>query len=280
MKKLLVIFGFILSLAVRSAWSEEPADDAVSVAEARQIEEQVAVPADETLAEDTISESENNTLGMAIAEDGSINFIGKNENGEVIEVPLTVEQVIHTGYDQLGEIKKLVLEKEEDDLYADSEVQPLNKEMSNEERQNENSTELTNLFDEKKLPELLCSDIGLKKQVEQYIYQNINKHTTRSVVEKRLRVLLVKNLKDFDEITAEEVTGKNKFEALAAIMELKVNRVIPIYRICASKGNDYSKFESVYVIIYADQDYYKVVVANLIPTSDQIDEATFIYNWQ
>lgn len=274
MKKIFVIFSFILSLVTGPAWSEEPADNTVQTAEPQQVEEQTAEPATEAQS----TETESKTLGMTIAEDGSINVVG-DENGEIVEIPLMVEQVIHTGYDQLGEIKELVLEKDEDDLYADSAIQPLDKEMSGEERQGENNSDFTDLFGDKKLPELLCSNAGLKKQVEDFIYQNINKQETRSVVEKRLRVLLVKNLKDFVEITPEDIAGKNKFEALAAVMELKVNRSTPIYRICASKGNDYSKFESVYVVIYADQDYYKVIVSNLMPTPNRMDEATFIYNW-
>lgn len=276
MKKILLVISFILALSAHPAFCEEISDATVQASQT-DVEEKDSVNADASTAE-TAPASEDKTLGMTIGEDGSIQ-VAVDKNGELVEVPLTVEEVIHTGYDQLGEIKSLVLEKDEDDLYADPEIKPLNKEMSGEERSDKNNTDFTDLFGEKKLPELLCSDAKLKQQVEDFIYQNINKQETRSVVEKRLRVLLVKNLKDFAEITAEDITGKNKFEALAAVMELKVNRFTPIYKICASKGNDYSKFESVYVVIYAYQDYYKVVVSNLMPTPNRMDEATFIYNW-
>lgn len=261
MRKILFIIGLLCCWSLNVAHSEEAeSNNAVTTEQENTETPETNGPSDEISANDQVD---------------------KTNDAQETELSDTEEPmvIIHTGYEQIGEIKYKELDKSEDDLYADSEVKPLDKKMSPEELTNENNSDLNVLLEDKKLPELLCSDANLKKQVEDFIYMTINKQETRSVIEKRKRILMVNNLHNFKEISSDEITGDNSFEALASIMELKVNRNKQIYRVCASVGNNYDKFESVYVIIYQDNDYYKVVVSNLMPTPNQMDKAVFTYSW-
>ena len=261
MKKILFIFGLCLCMTVRPAFCEEKSEVTQQASEVKQVDNNAPAATEEIQSKaDETSEADN-------------------AQGNVEEKPLDEKDMVHYGYEQMGEIKYLELDENEDDLVTDTNVKPLNKKMSHEERIEPDNTDFSVLNDETDLPPLQCSDEKLKQQVEHYIYQTINRQGTSSALEKRERILLVKNLHNFKEVESEDVVGKNKYEALAAVMELKVNRKLPVYRICASKGNDYDKFESVYLVLYKHQGYYKVVVSNLMPTLNKMDEATFIYNW-
>ena len=189
------------------------------------------------------------------------------------------EVTVHTGYDKIGEVKKMSLNAEEDDLYTDAEVVPMDKEISDTER----ITEGIQIFSEsenQQMPALTCDNPSLKQQVLNFIHQKINKSETRSVIEKRLRALLVKNMQDFKEITNEEIVGKNAFNTRSAMMELRVNKHFPAQRVCESKGNKFNGFESIYAVIYEDEGYHKVIVTNFMVSPNKTDDATFIFNWQ
>lgn len=186
---------------------------------------------------------------------------------------------VHMGYEKLGEINKLSLTAEEDDLYTDTKVVPMDKEMSDTERSDED-IRIFNDNEGLKLPALTCDNPALKQQILNFIYQKINKSETRSVIEKRVRALLVKNMQDFKEITNNEIIGKNAFNTRAAMMELRVNKHFPAQRVCESKGNEFDGFESIYAVIYEDEGYYKVIVTNFMVSPNKTDDATFIFNWQ
>lgn len=186
---------------------------------------------------------------------------------------------VHMGYEKLGEINKLSLTAEEDDLYTDTKVVPMDKEMSDTERSDED-IRIFNDNEGLKLPALTCDNPALKQQILNFIYQKINKSETRSVIEKRVRALLVKNMQDFKEITNDEIIGKNAFNTRAAMMELRVNKHFPAQRVCESKGNEFDGFESIYAVIYEDEGYYKVIVTNFMVSPNKTDDATFIFNWQ
>lgn len=202
-----------------------------------------------------------------------------NEAAESAE-NITPEVTIHMGYEKFGEIKKMTMEAQEDDLYADTNVEPLNKEMSEMERNAEN-LEIFDNSDSKQASEILaCDNPALKQQIINFIYQKINKNETRSVIEKRVRALLVKNMQDFKEITNDKIVGKNAFNTRAAMMELRVNKHFPAQKVCASKGNKFDDYESIYAVIYEDEGYYKVIVTNFMTSPNKTDDATFIFNWQ
>ena len=59
------------------------------------------------------------------------------------------------------------------DFDESTEIKPLTKELSATESAQENSTGLTDVDDGQPLPEILCSDAKLKKQVENFIYTYI-----------------------------------------------------------------------------------------------------------
>ena len=189
------------------------------------------------------------------------------------------DTTVHIGYEQLVEIKKMSLTPEEDDLYADTTLAPLNKEMSDEERGEKDITIFQNTEKQRNF-ELKCDNPMLKQQVINFIYQKINTNETHSVPEKRLRALLVKNVRDFKEIRSDKLSDKNAFNARAVVMELRVNKHFPLQKICESKGNEFNKFESIYIVMYEDEGYYKIIVTNLMSSPNKSDDATFIFNWQ
>lgn len=188
---------------------------------------------------------------------------------------LEVGRIMH------GEIKRQSLEASEDDLYSGSDIVPLDKEMSLEERAQPQSTDVYYIDRQDMPPELMCDNEKLHRQVVSFLDANLKAGFSDSVLQKRARVLLLRNLQPFSEIAAEEIDGKN-YELSASLAYLKINKKRESYKICISKNNqydDYPKFNDVIIIIYPFANFYKIVVTNLLDKPEKIDDATFIYNW-
>ena len=188
------------------------------------------------------------------------------------------EEVINTmpNGDPVPHIYKL---EDESVLPESNDVEPLNIELSEDEKSQENSTGIYDIEENKPMPELECSNPNLIRQVKDFIYNNINRVGTNSVVEKRNRILLVKNLHDFEDITGQELSGKDSFSASSVMAHLKINEGKEIYKLCKSSGNLSKEFANLYVVIYPYAKYYNVVVANLVTSTSNIERATFVYNW-
>jgi len=168
-------------------------------------------------------------------------------------------------------------ENVEDELYDGAEIRPMEKTLSTEEKQQENSSDLDYLDNSTQRPELLCSNERLLQQVKDFIFKFEQKTPTNSVQERRARILLVKNLNPFIEVSEPDI--KENFEASAAVINLKINEKREIYRICASKDNESKKYKDTYIIIYPYINYYKIAVTNLAALPENLNDATFIFNW-
>lgn len=165
------------------------------------------------------------------------------------------------------------------ELDADTEIKPLAGKLDRTETLQENSTDLT-VLDTSQVPEDLdCSDPRLKKQVENFIYKNISKTATNSVPQRRARLLLVRHMHDFSEITADDIDDKKEFYASGTLAYLKISRHRQIYKICRSRNNLSRDMKNITVILYPFVGYYHVVVANLVAVPENVDDATFIFNW-
>lgn len=158
-----------------------------------------------------------------------------------------------------------------------AEIKPLTKQLSNAEENAD--TDLDDVDYGQKLPELLCSDEKLKKQVANFVYSYVNRDGSSSVIEKRARYLLVRNLNDFVPESDENLNSKDNYSAASAVAYLKINQNKEIYKICRSFGNDSKKFADLFAVIYRDGAYYQVVVPNVMVSTNDIDKATFTYNW-
>lgn len=201
------------------------------------------------------------------------------ENDEA-ETPNDVFEGIRYGVHTNEAIEIKELPAQEDDLYDGTEVRPIEKGLSEEEQMQEGSTDLEVISDtETELPNLSCDDPKLKEQVKTFIYNNLSKVATNSVIEKRSRVLLTKSLQEFKDVTNEEIDGSKNFAAASAVAYLRINSEHKISRICRSSGNDSKQFNDLYIIIYPYIRYYKVVVTNLMSSTEQMGDATFVYNW-
>lgn len=169
---------------------------------------------------------------------------------------------------------------EEDDFYTGSDIVPLTKELSVAESAQENSSDM-DIIDESDTPQnLACNDERLKKQVERFIYKHINKKTTNSAIEKRKRLLLVRNMADFTEINEDDERYKKNFNIAATVAYLKINQHRQIHKICRSEHNNAAEsLEDIYVAVYPFAGYYKITVANLVSLPEKYDDATFIFSW-
>ncbi len=181
--------------------------------------------------------------------------------------------------DVLQTVEIREMSEETDNAFnADVEIVPLKKSLSAEESMLEDSSDLS-VIDSQPLTALNCNNPKLKEQVEHFIYKNINQKDTNSVLEKRRRLLMVRNMADFEEIDIEQIDSKADFETLAALAYMKINKHIEINKICRSQQNRNDKFKNIYAVLYTVAGYYKVVVTNLMPVTDKMDEATFIFTW-
>jgi hypothetical protein len=181
--------------------------------------------------------------------------------------------------DVLQTVEIREMSEETDNAFnADVEIVPLKKSLSAEESMLEDSSDLS-VIDSQPLTALNCNNPKLKEQVEHFIYKNINQKDTNSVLEKRRRLLMVRNMADFEEIDIEQIDSKADFETLAALAYMKINKHIEINKICRSQQNRNDKFKNIYAVLSTVAGYYKVVVTNLMPVADKMDEATFIFTW-
>ena len=82
-------------------------------------------------------------------------------------------------------------------LDINTDIQPLKAEMSENEK-----SQTSDIFaaDDNEMTELKCDDARLKKQIVDFVFHTISKNPTTSVLENRSRVLLVRNMHDFQEI--------------------------------------------------------------------------------
>lgn len=165
------------------------------------------------------------------------------------------------------------------DFDGNTEIKPLEKELSAYEAEQENSTDLNNIDDGKPLPEILCTDKKLKKQVENFIYAYVNKESTGSIVEQRARYLLARNLHEFKETDENNLSAQDVYSVSSAVAYLKINEGREIYKICHSSGNNTKKFADLFAVIYRDGAYYKVVIPNIMVSTKKINNATFTYSW-
>lgn len=172
------------------------------------------------------------------------------------------------------------LQKQDDVFDASAEVKPLTSELSQKEQQQEDSSDLNYIDEQSELPDLPCNSPNLKKQIAAFIYNNLKQQTTFSVVELRKRNLMVKNLSEFQDVTDDKIDSSKYFVAAATDAYLRINQHREIKHICKSFNQDASKqFNDLYVIIYPFLNFYKIVVTNLMNSTEDLEKATFIYNW-
>lgn len=189
------------------------------------------------------------------------------------------EEVIRYG-SVTNEIPQVELKKEDDVFDTSADVKPLAVRMSESERQQENSSDLDYIEDDFQLPDLPCDSKNLKQQVEGFILNSLKEKSVRSVVQKRERILMVKNMPDFEDVTGQKIDAKKDFYAASADAFLRINEHREIKHICKSSNADAeNNFKDVYVIIYPYLNFYKIVVTNLMTSTENLDNATFIYNW-
>lgn len=190
-----------------------------------------------------------------------------------------ITEIMRDGY-VTKEIPEIELKAEDDVLDASTEVKPLTTRMSKSEQMQESNSDLDYIEEDVPLPDLPCDSPNLKKQVEAFMLNNLNMYATNSVIEKRNRILMLKNLPDFVDVTGEKIDSKANFQAASADAYLRINEKRKILHVCKSSNmNKAYNLKDVYVIIYPYLEYYKVVVANAMNSIEDMDKSTFIYNW-
>lgn len=197
-------------------------------------------------------------------------------DGTATETEEGADDVIvhYAHYAEMPPVKELPAA--EDDLYSGGEVRPLEARISEAEKKMSPEDDLDYIEDEYKMPELSCGSEKLRREAALFMRSSTEEES--SVSGRRGRVLMVKNLHSFKEISEDEI-GKDNFTVRAPLMQLRINENRQIYKICESTGNKFGRFGSVYLIIYPYVKYYKVVVANLVPVPEKTADATFTFSW-
>lgn len=198
-----------------------------------------------------------------------------NQASEKQNTPQNLLQYTHMG--EMPEIKEL--DKSEDDLYSGAAEDAVEIKISEEEKMQNLAADFDYIDKEYELPELLCENSKLTRQVARFIQNKTQDENQGSVKNRRGRLLMIKNLHNFTELSKEELDKQNNFKTKAAILHLKINESEKIYKVCESSGNNFGKFKNIYLVIYPYFKYYKVVVANVMSSPEKINEASFIYSW-
>ncbi|MBR1601572.1 MAG: hypothetical protein IJ677_08365 [Alphaproteobacteria bacterium] len=186
------------------------------------------------------------------------------------------QSVYYTHYADMPKIKEL--DEKDDDLYSGEEVLPMNIQLSEEEKQQDLSLDFDYIDSEYELPDLSCDNEKLTKEVARFIQDNTDVEEN-SVISRRNRLLLVKNLNKFSEISEDDISNQDNFKTKATLMYLRINRNQTIHKICVSKNNRFGKYNNIFLVIYPYLKYYKIVVTNMISIPEKMDNSTFIHSW-
>ena len=154
--------------------------------------------------------------------------------------------VHYSNYGKMPEIKELP--EEEDDLYSGAEVKPMVAKISEAEKQQDLSTDMDYVDKEFVLPELSCDNDNLRRQVALFI-QNNTKSEENSVKSRRSRLLMIKNMHSFEEISEEELENNKNFKLRAVVAHLRINENREIYKVCESKNNNIGQHDNIYIVI-------------------------------
>lgn len=211
----------------------------------------------------------------------------RGETANSAETGVEMETGIEDSFFRSGyivnEVKRVELKTEDDVLDAGTDIKPLAQHLSASEGQQEDSSDFDYIKEDNEkieLPDLPCNDPKLKKQVESFIMNSLRQKEAHSVLEKRKRLLMVRGMPDFEDVTGQKINSEKNFMAASADAYLRINERRTIKHICKSSNPEAMRnFNDVYVIIYPYLNFYKIVVPNLMPSNDALEEATFIYNW-
>lgn len=119
-----------------------------------------------------------------------------------------------------------------------------------------------------------CSSPLLLEKVLNLAEKQFYQGPTPSTIGQREKVLLMKNIKSFEEISAKGFPPEEDFNVANALITLKINRKIATEDItlCRQVGRG-----NLYLIYYPYQDNYKVHIVNLSSPDKQNEGITFIY---
>lgn len=107
-----------------------------------------------------------------------------------------------------------------------------------------------------------CNDEKLLQQLRNFLDPYINKKNYSSAINRRRAFLIIKNLKNFEELDLKNINYQEDTLAADRLVELKINNKFSEEDIKICKASNRFIGENIYMIIYKTSDTFKVETIN------------------
>lgn len=119
-----------------------------------------------------------------------------------------------------------------------------------------------------------CTARALTERVRIEAEHYLKTQPAASSIAKRQKALIIANINDFEEISAENFEPEQNLNTANALITLKINRRINASDITLCRQKEGGK---IYLIIYPYQDNFKVHIINLASYDPENEGISFIY---
>ena len=121
-----------------------------------------------------------------------------------------------------------------------------------------------------------CNDQDFKAKILQTAEKYFENQPVSSTLEKRKKVLRLKNLKDFETVSVKDFSPETDFNTANALIMIKINENVEEKDILLCRQKEEDK-NIVYIIAYPYLDNVKAHLINLAEKNSDYNAVSFIY---
>lgn len=119
-----------------------------------------------------------------------------------------------------------------------------------------------------------CNDPAMLKAVAEKVKEYQDENPASSVISRRKQALIVKNLKEFEEIPAAEFDNASNYEVARELVMTKINYRIAEDNLRLCRGGAVS---GIYLLMYPEGSGTRVQILNFVPAPDSGNEFSIYF---
>lgn len=119
-----------------------------------------------------------------------------------------------------------------------------------------------------------CNDPAMLKAVAEKVKEYQDENPASSVISRRKQALIVKNLKEFEEIPAAEFDNASNYEVARELVMTKINYRIAEDSLRLCRGGAVS---GIYLLMYPEGSGTRVQILNFVPAPDSGNEFSIYF---
>lgn len=119
-----------------------------------------------------------------------------------------------------------------------------------------------------------CNDPAMLKAVAEKVKEYQDENPASSIISRRKQALIVKNLKEFEEIPAAEFDNASNYEVARELVMTKINYRIAEDNLRLCRGGAVS---GIYLLMYPEGNGTRVQILNFVPAPDSGNEFSIYF---